>query len=442
MKGRQTATYGGLAVNRLISISWWRAFIIGQFLGMVSGFPMYNLYYGNLHSHTSYSDGRGTPRQAFAYARDTARIHILAVTDHGEMLSSAEWEDIKKQADSATKPGQFLGLAGFEWTSRDGHINIFNTSDYTSAHQNPTVGSIYEWLANRNNAIGQFNHPGGPYLFNNFRHSSIGDISMTLFEIQNRHQAEVYYVALDSGWRVGISANQDNHFPDWGKGHQLTGIWAESLTKSSIISAIQNRRTFGTLDRDFQLWFKANDQWMGSTIPNGEVQFEVFAFDPSLADFIRRIDIITNNNVVLDSLILGNTNYARWQTRTYTNSTARKYFFVRVIENDSDYILSSPIWTKGGGILEDGEYKIFPNPFISSITFNFNSIHQRSLDEIKIYSVSGKEIKSFLPKLPVRWAGEDKAGKKVPAGVYFVVFRIGNSQWCEKIIRLNKPIVK
>ena len=41
-------------------------------------------YYGNLHSHTSYSDGTGTPAQAFAFARNTAPtpLDFLAVTEH------------------------------------------------------------------------------------------------------------------------------------------------------------------------------------------------------------------------------------------------------------------------------------------------------------------------------------------------------------------------
>lgn len=38
-----------------------------------------NVYFGNLHSHTSYSDGSGTPAQTYKYARDTADIDFLAL---------------------------------------------------------------------------------------------------------------------------------------------------------------------------------------------------------------------------------------------------------------------------------------------------------------------------------------------------------------------------
>ncbi len=397
----------------------------------------YNLYYGNLHSHTSYSDGRGLPRHAFAYAKDTARIHILAITDHGEWLEDWEWEDIKRQADSATIPNQFLGLAGFEWTSLDGHITVFNTLDYTDANRTPSVSGLYEWLAGRNQAIGQFNHPGGPYLFNRFRHNSLGDISMTLFEMQNRNHGDVYHIALDSGWKVGITANQDNHFPNWGSGNQLTGIWAESLTKSSILSAIHEMRTFGTLDRNFQLVFKANNSWMGSTIPNGEIRFEIQGIDPDPGDFIRRIDMITNNNLILDSLLLGNTNSCHWVKIIRTNPGEKRYFFIRVQQIDSDYVISSPIWVRdGGGIWEREEYKILPNPFRSTITFTFNLNCLRDLIGVKIYNVAGRLIKKFPPQSRIHWEGRDEMGNEMPSGLYFLVLERGRARISRKILRL------
>lgn len=45
-----------------------------------------NHYFGDTHSHTSYSDGTGTPADAF-YARDTAHIDFLAITDHSNSLN-------------------------------------------------------------------------------------------------------------------------------------------------------------------------------------------------------------------------------------------------------------------------------------------------------------------------------------------------------------------
>jgi hypothetical protein len=37
----------------------------------------YNVYFGQFHSHTSVSDGKGTPSEAYQYARDTAGLDFF-----------------------------------------------------------------------------------------------------------------------------------------------------------------------------------------------------------------------------------------------------------------------------------------------------------------------------------------------------------------------------
>ena len=62
---------------RLIALS-----VLFNFLGAQFASAQERVFFGNLHSHTSYSDGSGTPREAFQYARMTAGIHFLALTEH------------------------------------------------------------------------------------------------------------------------------------------------------------------------------------------------------------------------------------------------------------------------------------------------------------------------------------------------------------------------
>jgi predicted metal-dependent phosphoesterase TrpH len=47
------------------------------------------VYFGNLHSHTSYSDGSGTPSEAYKYARDTAKLDFLAITEHNHISAES-----------------------------------------------------------------------------------------------------------------------------------------------------------------------------------------------------------------------------------------------------------------------------------------------------------------------------------------------------------------
>ena len=422
----------------------------------LSTLPAYNLYFGDLHSHTSYSDGVGTPRYAYAFARDSAGIDVLAITDHGELLDSLKWQDTKLQADSITEPGRFVGIAGFEWTDWNyGHINVLGTQDFSSTFICPTLDSLYHWLANQPDGIGQFNHTA-PWCFDTFRYRAIGDSGIALCEMHDNLQSFCYHLALDSGWHVGMTAGQDNHWWNWGMGWQMTGIWAESLTRSSILNALRKMRTYGTLDRNLAFRFTANDSEMGSTIANGDIPFWMAAYDPDSADAIRRMEIITNNGVVLDSVIFpGDTHHVEWRTTTHTSSDERRYFYAKVTLNDTSvYALSSPVWTEPDVGLEPGtRYRIVapppgagrvldvrPNPFRSLAVISTSEGAVGGHDaascpgsRLTIFSASGRAVRSWsIPHSALAiphcfaWDGRDDSGRLLPAGCYFCTLNTGD----------------
>lgn len=372
----------------------------------------YNLYWANLHSHTGYSDGVSTPRHAFAFARDTAHVQILGVTDHAELLDSVEWVDVQAQAELATVPGSFVGLAGFEWTSVYlGHVNVLFTRDYTSVFTSPTMPELYRWLHERPGAVGQFNHPG-PDNYDTFAYSETGDVSVALFEILDSTQADRYHVPLDSGWRVGMVASQDNHDADWGAGKRLAGIWADSLEPGSIRAALREMRTFGTQDRNLAMRLFANDSWMGSTIENGSIRFRVEAADFDSLDYIAQLAVITNGGVVLDSLLVGNSSHVVWECSTTTNPGERRCFFCQVIENDRDRAISSPVWTDDPTGLEASVsrrmplLRVAPNPFRSSAV-----AVGREAEQFLVYDAAGN-VAAACPG--------SRIGSGLAAGVYFL----------------------
>ncbi len=391
----------------------------------------YELYYANLHSHTSYSDGASLPVHAFAYARDTAGISVLAVTDHGELLSNSEWQDVILQAHQATIPGRFIGLAGFEWSSPfQGHTNVFFTDDYTSFLLTPTIGQFYTWLSRRPQAVGQFNHPT-PDNYRSFAYNNAADSQMYLYEIQNTEQALNYHIPLDSGWRVGAVANQDNHSADWGAGHQLTGIWTESLTVSAITRALKQMRTFATLDRNSRMQFFANDSWMGSIIPNGEIRFRVVVKDSDRAERFRRLEIVTNRNIVLDSLLYPDSNYVEWTPRPITTGPdERRWFFCRAIQTDGNIVQSSAIWTEPTTKMATESVVptlpvliVTPNPASGPIKVSFSGavFCPRS---ISIFDPVGRLINIIPVDLRTNtamWTGTDGNGLPLPRGVYLLV---------------------
>src|SRR5437773_6976888 len=68
------------------------------------------VFFGNLHSHTSYSDGSGTPTQAYTQARDTAKLDFLAITEHNHRLcESGASPDRADGVMIATSPELYTG---------------------------------------------------------------------------------------------------------------------------------------------------------------------------------------------------------------------------------------------------------------------------------------------------------------------------------------------
>lgn len=243
------------------------------------------LYFGDLHSHSGYSDGKGTPADAFATARANG-LDFFALTDHSNQLTAAEWQDMSTQADAVTVRGIFAGLRGFEYTNSNGHINVFGTDTYVSeADPNyNTLTKFYAWIAGQPVSVGQFNHPSksssSNWHFNDFAYNAAADVHMYLRETRTS-PGELYLLSLTNGWHVGASLSSDTHNPNWGRSRYM-GVVAPSLTREAILEALRARRTFATDGRRFAVVMRANGYWMGSIIPHTPtLQFEILAYEPN-----------------------------------------------------------------------------------------------------------------------------------------------------------------
>ncbi len=123
------------------------------------------LVHADLHNHTVASDGDGSPEAAFASMRE-AGLDVAALTDHATLfaidgLSSSEWRTTGDLANAANDPGQFTAIRGFEWSHPlQGHINVWNTSDFADLWRAGSTGSLYRWLIGRPGGLASFNHPG------------------------------------------------------------------------------------------------------------------------------------------------------------------------------------------------------------------------------------------------------------------------------------------
>jgi DNA/RNA endonuclease YhcR with UshA esterase domain len=309
-------------------------------------------YFGCLHSHSTYSDGSGPPRYAYAVGRAN-KLHFLALTDHGYYLNDAQWADILAQAEAATVDGTFVGLRGFEWTGREeGHITVLETGGYVS-RDDPgydTLDEFYTWLTSQPEAIAQFNHPFPDSDFNDFAYHPAADAAIVLQEVGNGSRNQYftfegeYLRSLYAGWHVGATNNGDTETPDWGADTpHRTGVVARALTKDDVLEALRARRTFATEDRNLALALRAGESWMGSTIPKAPaITFSVDVVDPD------------GESVTLElfdrGLVLASASFSEATMYTWTPTVPGvegHFYFAKVTQADGDTAYTSPIWVEG-----------------------------------------------------------------------------------------------
>ena len=359
------------------------------------GEATFQRYFGQLHSHTQYSDGAGSLDSALAYVKalpDNANVDFVAFTDHSNYFDSKNnpnveaalydmslvndsdpshsWATYKNTvaAFNAANVGKMVAIAGFEmtWSGGPGHINTFNTPGIVSRN-NTTLNNktkdaglqaYYKLLSQKEgaNSISQFNHPGTTFgNFIDFGYwDAVVDTRMYMVEVGNGEgqigaggyypSYEQYIMALDKGWHVAPTNNQDNHKGRWGNANDARDvILTDDFTEDGIYAALRARRMYATEDKNLELDYTVNGNMMGSIIDVPEkLNFEISFNDPDRTDSIAKVELVVNSGKVAytwnSAADLAKGSVSVELAPEYT------YYFVRVTEGDGDLAVTAPVW--------------------------------------------------------------------------------------------------
>ena len=361
------------------------------------GTAEYQLYFGQLHSHTAeYSDGAGTLAEGLNYVAnlpESANVDFVAFTDHSNYFDAsgdanpeaALYDASQMTAESAEKwsaytgaiaafndayAGERVALAGFEmtWSGGPGHINTFNTEGIVSRN-NTTLNSktadaglkaYYDLLSRSElaDSINQFNHPGTTFgNFVDFAYwDPIVDTRIQLVEVGNGEGAigaggyypsyEQYIMALDKGWHVGPTNNQDNHKGKWGNANDARDvILTDDFSEEGIYQAIRDRRVYATEDKNLEINYTLNDAMLGAILDDEGVEqanINVTVYDPDASDSIARVEVVVNSGAVAytwddpEELASG--------ALSCTIPADYSYYFIRVTQGDGDIAVTAPVW--------------------------------------------------------------------------------------------------
>lgn len=369
------------------------------------GEAQFAAYFGQLHSHTGeYSDGSGTLDEALDYVAgipESDSVDFVAFTDHSNYFDSSSapnpaealYDKSKMTTESANKWAAYnsaiddfnasspdrIALAGYEmtWSGGPGHINTFNTPGIVSRNNktlNDKTGdaglqAYYQLLieagTNGVQSINQLNHPGTTFgNFSDFAYyTPMLDSYVQLVEVGNGEgqvgaggyypSYEQYIMALDKGWHVAPTNNQDNHKGSWGNANDARNvIYADSLTEEGLFDAIRERRLYATEDKNLEISYTLDGHMMGSQLGTdavGEnVNIEVTVYDPDHSDTISKVEVVVNSGRVAYT----------WNSIPASGELSAtipadySYYFIRVTQADGNLAVTAPVWV--GEVLKLG----------------------------------------------------------------------------------------
>lgn len=358
------------------------------------GKAQFQLYFGQLHSHTTYSDGSGSLEEALNYVNnlpESANVDFVAFTDHsnyfdksGSANPEAALYDVSQMTPDSKKlwdaykgaiaafnesQSDVVAIGGFEmtWSGGPGHINTFNTAGIVSRNNsvlnNKTsdagLKAYYDLLSNSAlaDSISQFNHPGSTFgTFADFSYwNALVDTRIQLVEVGNGEgqigaggyypSYEYYTMALDKGWHVAPTNNQDNHKGKWGNANDARDvILTDNFTEEGLYEAIRNYRVYSTEDKNMEIYYTVNGLQLGSIIEEvpEKLDIRVLVNDPDASDSISKVEIIVNSGKVAytwdDPAELASGDLSVTLDPTFS------YYYVRVTQGDGDLAVTAPVW--------------------------------------------------------------------------------------------------
>ena len=343
-----------------------------------------NFYFGNLHSHSSYSDGNADnttriPSDDYAFAKTALCMDFLGISEHNHATAGmhlADWQPGINQAAAATT-SNFVALHGMEWgvISGGGHVIVYgmdslvgweagNYQVFVQKSVYRGAGGLFDIL-NRHggNALAYLAHPNSTD-FNNVLGSTfdvdadnavVGSTveSGPAFSTDTTYTnpatsmsyLSYYKNMLAKGYHLGPTIDHDNH--NFTFGHTAKSrlvVLASSLTENNLLGAMRQMRFYASEDCGAKITYSVNTQPIGSILTQaGAPVIDVSSVTTSAVSSVAIMFGVPGSGTAATQL----TSFASG-TFTYTDNAltngSQRYYYLDITEANGSRIVTSPIW--------------------------------------------------------------------------------------------------
>ena len=346
--------------------------------------------YGNLHAHTSHSDGEpdtGEPTDAFNYAKNVQGMDFLGISEHNHSTAGLQIANYKIGAAQAnTANGQlningnpFIALHGMEWgtISSGGHVVIYGFGDsligwepnnYDIYVAKADYIALFDKIRNKPGAFATLAHPnttdftaltGGYKGIADSAVSSVAIESGPAFSTTttyNNFPASLAYInyyrsLLKRGYRVGANMDQDNHHKTYGSANQnRMVVLSADRTREGLTRGIQAMRIYATNDYNAKVNFSIDNYILGSSIVSSQPLTASVSYSDADGEQLSAVQVYGGKVGGSDAtLIQTATNNTTFTIVPVANESW--YYYAVLTQADGGKLVTSPIWVSSSSVL-------------------------------------------------------------------------------------------
>lgn len=338
------------------------------------------ILFGDLHGHTTLSDGFVDPEYFFDVMEK--RVDFCALTDHdhggpwNDTLYTDKWKKVQEMVASRYRPGTFTTILGYE---RDSYPWYDNMIIYFSDHKHVPLDckvrgetdaeELAGWLSREDVFIAphdttaltcstDFTRRPRELMPHGFEMISRGDCAEYFdhpLNVLSSMRGGSLQDALAAGAHLAVIAGGDHHdgagaldLPELGFPKRypgMTAVWAKENTVEGIFEALRSRHTYAFMGPErIYVDFRVNDQRMGSCMteaaeaPARRIFFSVKSSVPP-----AKVTVVKNNQ---DYFVTRGERIDCCSFVDYERELPEDWYYLRVTLADGRQAWTSPCWVK------------------------------------------------------------------------------------------------